>query len=799
MAIHLSGSLCITGSITVGVNQTNNGNCAVVIGGANNSTSGMCSAIIGGDGNTSTGFRSLTAGHENLNSGNYTTVLGQNNTASLAHNAFIVGTQNDILDGNNSNIVGSYLSNINVSGTTSTYSILLGGSVNCIIGSKGQFNAVLGACNTINNAHSASILGGLCNTITHDGSHIIGSNLTSDKACYTFMNNLDVAGTVSASIFSGSFVGDGSGLTGISGGVDTSGTPADNQVAVFTDSDTIEGDSNFVWNSSLGILGVSGTLTVNLGTNERINFTSGTTTNNGALTSVLGGCNHIIETLVTGSTIAGGRGNKLTKNCSFIGGGSNNTGSTAFSAIVGGGSNSISGSVAQNYSFIGGGSGNQIGAGCATIAGGTLNCNFGLYATLGGGAGNVNNCQGATIAGGYYNELFGLYATVGGGYFNSASGDYSTIAGGSRNTGSGDYSGILGGRNNYISHNCSFAIGSNLTSTAVCTTFVNNLNVETSASAQHFSGSFVGDGSGLTGISAGGVTIANDADNRVITAVGNGTLNAEQYFQFDTGKRGVCIGTSQTQTGNLESSILGGRSNTIGVCANCATIGGGTNNEITANSCRSGISAGSYNIITAKHSVIAGGCQNTGSAPFSVIGGGCQNYVTASNAVGCTFIGSGACNELFNAGASAIVAGVLNKIESVGNNAASCNFIGGGSGNIISGSSILTFSSIVGGYQNSISGSTKSRNFIGGGTNNSIRNTSCAGILGGSNNKVSHSDSFAIGSNITSTAINTTFVNNLTVSGSGTTVVVFKNLPTSDPTNAGQLWNDSGTLKVSAG
>lgn len=29
--------------------------------------------------------------------------------------------------------------------------------------------------------------------------------------------------------------------------------------------------------------------------------------------------------------------------------------------------------------------------------------------------------------------------------------------------------------------------------------------------------------------------------------------------------------------------------------------------------------------------------------------------------------------------------------------------------------------------------------------------------------------------------------------------VVFSNLPTTDPTNAGQLWNDSGTLKVSAG
>jgi hypothetical protein len=29
--------------------------------------------------------------------------------------------------------------------------------------------------------------------------------------------------------------------------------------------------------------------------------------------------------------------------------------------------------------------------------------------------------------------------------------------------------------------------------------------------------------------------------------------------------------------------------------------------------------------------------------------------------------------------------------------------------------------------------------------------------------------------------------------------VVFNNLPSSDPANAGQLWNDAGTLKISAG
>jgi len=36
----------------------------------------------------------------------------------------------------------------------------------------------------------------------------------------------------------------------------------------------------------------------------------------------------------------------------------------------------------------------------------------------------------------------------------------------------------------------------------------------------------------------------------------------------------------------------------------------------------------------------------------------------------------------------------------------------------------------------------------------------------------------------------------LTVKGA---VVMLSNLPTSNPNNAGQLWNDSGTLKVSAG
>ena len=46
----------------------------------------------------------------------------------------------------------------------------------------------------------------------------------------------------------------------------------------------------------------------------------------------------------------------------------------------------------------------------------------------------------------------------------------------------------------------------------------------------------------------------------------------------------------------------------------------------------------------------------------------------------------------------------------------------------------------------------------------------------------------------------TSVTGSLAVSSStGTTTVILNNLPTSDPSNAGQLYNDSGVLKVSAG
>ena len=100
-------------------------------------------------------------------------------------------------------------------------------------------SAILGGINNTASACESYIIGGCENFAKHECSFIIGTNLTTDKICYTFMNNADVAGTVCASIFNGSFVGDGSGLTGIPGG----GVTFD-----YTDSDT---DENLILGESL--------------------------------------------------------------------------------------------------------------------------------------------------------------------------------------------------------------------------------------------------------------------------------------------------------------------------------------------------------------------------------------------------------------------------------------------------------------------------------------------------------------------------------------------------------------------
>ena len=66
-----------------------------------------------------------------------------------------------------------------------------------------------------------------------------------------------ISGLTASGSFSGSFEGDGSGLTGTGGSI-ISGDAADNQVAVFNSSNTIDGYAQFTFNDATNLLTVTG-------------------------------------------------------------------------------------------------------------------------------------------------------------------------------------------------------------------------------------------------------------------------------------------------------------------------------------------------------------------------------------------------------------------------------------------------------------------------------------------------------------------------------------------------------------
>jgi len=77
--------------------------------------------------------------------------------------------------------------------------------------------------------------------------------------------------TGATSITATEFHGGGGNLTGISAGVDTTGTPANNQIAIFTDADTLEGVTGLTFDGTLMYLTGTGISTIQ-------RTTSGTTT-----------------------------------------------------------------------------------------------------------------------------------------------------------------------------------------------------------------------------------------------------------------------------------------------------------------------------------------------------------------------------------------------------------------------------------------------------------------------------------------------------------------------------------------
>ena len=163
---------------------------------------------------------------------------------------------------------------------------------------------------------------------------------------------------------------------------------------------------------------------------------------------------------------------------------------------------------------------------------------------------------------------------------------------------------------------------------------------------------------------------------------------------------------------------------------------------------------------TATNSFIGGGTGSiVSNSSNAFIGGGKDNYIYTSNFS--TILG-GIQNTSSNGGSNTILGGDYNSLIT------NYGFIGNGYNNHIQGST-NAYNAIVSGKNNTITASLSIKenvNFIGGGKDNTISG-SRSGILGGENNNVNHNDSFIIGSNLTTTADETTFMNNLVVEGTG--------------------------------
>jgi hypothetical protein len=372
----------------------------------------------------------------NISSGDFSTVGGGINNQANGVQSFIGGGDGNIVN-SNATIAGGLFNFLNGNG-----SFIGGGGINQI--NDGIQSFIGAGDNNIIESDNSGILGGMYNTIRIEDSNsfILGSFITSNAANTTFVNNLNVSGSIlgfgNASLtgsFTGSFKGDGSQLTGLPS---SGGEPPVYKYTGSLNTSIVPLSGSNTESSHFSVIG---------GGSENSIFAMGENQGGGI---IFGG--H--------SVIAGGQNNEASASFSFIGGGIGNRVTGFISTVGGGDSNNASGAA----STIGGGSSNYVNGQLGTVAGGSFNGASGYESVVAGGGGNTATGAGSIIGGGEGNATIGIYSTIGGGLLNTAR---------------ALNSGILGGESNIVrvQDNDSFIIGSNITTNASNTTFVNQLNI----------------------------------------------------------------------------------------------------------------------------------------------------------------------------------------------------------------------------------------------------------------------------------------------------------------------------------
>jgi hypothetical protein len=213
----LSANYQLAGYTTIGGGISNTASCylATIGGGKKNIASGSGSTIGGGECNIACKNSStISGGYKNISSNNGSTVGGGcRNTASCTFTT-IGGGEFNVSSGNTSTIAG---------GETNTasgyFSVVAGGFINTASGyystisggyknsASGQYSFAGGGRQNVASSIASAILGGRSNnTSTFACAMIVGSNITADRVCTTFVNNLSIKTipTSSAGLPSGS-------------------------------------------------------------------------------------------------------------------------------------------------------------------------------------------------------------------------------------------------------------------------------------------------------------------------------------------------------------------------------------------------------------------------------------------------------------------------------------------------------------------------------------------------------------------------------------------------------------------
>jgi hypothetical protein len=205
-------------------------------------------------------------------------------------------------------------------------------------------------------------------------------------------------------------------------------------------------------------------------------------------------------------------------------------------------------------------------------------------------------------------------------------------------------------------------------------------------------------------------------------------------------------GIGNTASGNY-SLVAGGQCNRA--TGPYSTVVGGIS-SLASGAC-SFIGGGRCNTASGGYSFIGSGQCNTASGNSSTVAGGDCN--TASTIIaGFTTVGGGCCNTACGFGFSTVAGGRGNTASGVSST------VGGGQNNTACG----LFSTVAGGQLNTASGNYSN---VAGGRSNTASGT-CSFIAGGVNNNTnSLTNTFILGSSLSATKANYTYVNNLSVQG----------------------------------